>query len=367
MFPAKQGDHDQDVYVTEYGIPIHNIWYMLLYAWNEIDFIKQERYQGAEEAPSLDSLLTKILIKLIKQRLRIGLGRNYRDDEDFVRGIKGRVLFSESIKRNSFSQGKAYCKYQAFSIDVPKNQIIFSTISQLIHSGEFGNKIALDNELRHDLRWIYRAMEGVTKIELSGAFINRQQLGRNDRDYRLMINICELLLFRDIPLEADETKKLPSLDKENLTMFRIFEKFVANFLCFHLKDWHVSPQSYIYWAEDFSHPHLPKMQPDILLTHRETKKVIVIDTKFTQHLAQTRFGNEIFHPSHLYQMYAYLKTQEWKSEEYRNAVGILLYPSTDRGHKTEEIPFQGLTIRVATIDLTNKWQDIENQLAAIAN
>ena len=89
-----------------------------------------------EDAPTLDALLASILAKLIQQRLRIGLGRSYIDEKHLLRGIRGRVNFNDSLKYHAFEKGQAYCESQQYSPNVPKNQIILSTLVRLIQIGQ---------------------------------------------------------------------------------------------------------------------------------------------------------------------------------------------------------------------------------------
>ena len=60
---------------TEHGIPIRNLWHMLLYAWNEPSTPNHISMGDVESAPTLDALLALILIKILQQRMRIGLGQ----------------------------------------------------------------------------------------------------------------------------------------------------------------------------------------------------------------------------------------------------------------------------------------------------
>src|SRR5436190_3406216 len=85
---------------TEYGIPIRNLWHMLLYAWEEAPLNAMHGWmlEEAESAPTLDALLATILIKLMQQRLRIGLGHDYVDEERAFPGVRGRFNFAETLK-----------------------------------------------------------------------------------------------------------------------------------------------------------------------------------------------------------------------------------------------------------------------------
>ena len=58
----------QTTWLTEYGIPIRNLWHMLLYAWNEISLETQWAMADVERAPTLDALLASVLMKLMQGR-----------------------------------------------------------------------------------------------------------------------------------------------------------------------------------------------------------------------------------------------------------------------------------------------------------
>ncbi len=191
--------------VTSPGIPIRNLWYILLYAWNEVA-IKACWRAEVEKAPNLDALLATILMDLIQQRLRIGLGRNYMNESRLLRGIRGRVDFAESIRHLAFENGQAHCKFQEYSANAPKNQIIRSTLVRLIQTGQFGPNRAKAEALKYRLRRLVRDLDGIDLVELSPNLIRKQQLGRNDGDYRLMLTICDLLLQRQMPTESVGSK-----------------------------------------------------------------------------------------------------------------------------------------------------------------
>jgi hypothetical protein len=60
------------------------------------------------------------------------------------------------------------------------------------------------------------------------------------------------------------------------------------------------------------------------------KVIIVLDTKYyTDIVTEREAGHEKFIAAHLYQMYAYLRTQEHLSDALYSAVGVLLYPTVN--------------------------------------
>jgi 5-methylcytosine-specific restriction enzyme subunit McrC len=343
------------------GIPIRNLWYMLLYAWNEI-VLKDHWDAEVEKSPSLDALLALILRNLIKQRLRIGLGRSYMKEDGLLRGIRGRMDFTESMNRLSFNNGQAYCHYQIFSHNAPKNQIIRSTLARLVQTGQFGEDQIKVEEIRHMLRQLVRDLDGIDLIEIKGDLIHRQQLSRNDGDYRMMLAICDLILKRQLPTETIGSHKLPGLNRDALILYRIYERFVANFYKFHLVEWVVAPQARLSWHTKKTSKYMPTMSPDLVIQHRTSRRMVVLDTKFTaSSLIPNRWGNYVFDSSHLYQIYTYLRSQEHVSDSHRCASGILLYPTVYE-KVSETIELQGHQIQLATIDLSLPWDDIEDAL-----
>lgn len=347
---------------TEYGIPIRNLWHMLLYAWNEVPLADHWSWQDAESAPTLDALLASILAKLIQQRMRIGLGRNYVDQSKSIPGIRGRINFPESLRQNSFEHGEAYCDFQEYSANAPKNQIVRSTLARLVQTGNFGADRDQAEALRHSLRQLTRALDGIDIIELHPDFIRRQQLGHNDHDYRLMLAICDLLLQRQMPMETKGKRTLPVIERDALVLYNVYERFVANFYRIHLKGYMVKAQSRLSWHAKVENPYLPSMQPDLMIQNSHSGKMIVLDTKFTaKSLIENEWGKEIFDSSHLYQLYAYLSSQAHISEEHQKTSGILLYPAVHY-KLSERIELQNHVIRIECVDLTMPWQDIEEQL-----
>lgn len=350
--------------VTNTGIPIRNLWYLLLYAWHEAALLGKWRAE-VETAPNLDALLASLLANLLQQRLRIGLGRTYRDEAQRLRGIRGRIDFTESLKRLAFDNGEAHCHVPVFTINGPKNQIIRATLAYLAQVGQFGSETPHTKALRQRLRRLVRDLEEVDFIAVTSDLLRRQHLGRNDEDYRLMLALCELVFQRRMPTEAEGVKPLPGLDRDEMTLHRVFERFVANFYQHHLTDWQVTAQAPLAWHAEKGSSYLPAMRADLRITHRATGRLIVLDTKFTPHSLRTsEYGKAVFDASHLYQLYAYLRSQEHLSAQHRAAAGILLYP-TVKQHLSEESIVQGHSIRIETVDLAKPWPDIETRLLGL--
>lgn len=347
---------------TAYGIPIRNLWYMLLYAWNETPRSPYWRMVDVEESQSLDALLASILAKIVHQRLRIGLGGSYIPEQRLLRGVRGRIHFTNSLKQRAFERGQTFCEFEHYSINAPKNQIIRSTLFHLAQVGQLGPNHRHAEELRHTIRSLVRTLEGIDVIELTPDFIHRQQVERHDHDYRVMLAICDLILQRRLPTEDAGQSYVSQLERERLVLHNLYERFVANFYRYHLRHWLVRPQPTLTWHEKSPNPYLPSMRPDLILEEGASGRIVILDTKFTANsLKENRWGKEMFDSSHLYQIFAYLRTQEHLSDQHQQARGILLYPAIN-DELSEKVELQSHQIRIECVDLSAPWQNIESRL-----
>lgn len=228
--------------------------------------------------------------------------------------------------------------------------------------GEFGSDRKQAEELRHTLRWLVRTLDGIDLIELTPDLIRRQQAGRHDRDYRIMLAICALILQRRMPTEDAGHVYVSQLERDRLVLHRLYEAFVTNFYRYHLRQWVVLPQKTLTWHEKVPNSYLPTMKPDLTLREKSTGRMIILDTKFTaKSLVENRWGKEMFNSSHLYQLYTYLGTQAHLSEQRQQASGILLYPAV-REELSETVELPRHQIRIECVNLAAGWPYIEQRL-----
>lgn len=350
--------------LTEHGIPIRNVWYMLLYTWGYPKSLRRWR-SDVEAAPNLEGLLASVLAELVEQRLRIGLGREYVRVDRRLKGIRGRVDFNRSLLDRTFERGEAHCRYESYEVDAPRNRAVRSVLAWLAQGGNFGPAGVEAKRLRHRLRRLVRDLDAVTLIPVDLSYIRRVQVGSNDGDYRLMLAICEFLLESSIPTELGGRRRAPALDRGELTLHAIFESFVAAFYKHHLYGWEVNAQSMLQWPVEEERPLMPRMFPDLLLKRPSDGRMIVLDTKFTANsVTEGRGGKLTYSSGHLYQLYAYLRTQEGRSSQHRSANGILLYPAVGRA-LSDRFTVQDHQMAIEAVDLAAHWEEIEARLLGL--
>ena len=70
---------------------------------------------------------------------------------------------------------------------------------------------------------------------------------------------------------------------------------------------------------------LPRMVTDIVLDTPQEGRRVVVDTKFSSILASRRFGGSGLKSNYLYQMYAYVRSQEGLDPRWDKATGLFLH------------------------------------------
>ncbi|MCB9665796.1 MAG: hypothetical protein H6732_16930 [Alphaproteobacteria bacterium] len=349
---------------TGTAIPVRNAWYLLLYAWDMVAL--GERWRAdAESSPSLLSLLSTVLADATERLLTRNLSRHHQRVRREVDGVRGRVDWGRTLGRAQHLRGITTCEVSVLDVDTRRNRILKATLQRLAGDRRLDATEGADvNALRARLRGLVRRMDGVRTVSLTGSDFGRLQLGRNDRDYALPLSICELLFHARLPTEDAGDHLVRSLLRDEITFHRLYERFVRGFYRRHLRGWRVHAEG-LTWPDEVDSGLVPGMKTDVSLDERSAPfRRIVLDTKFYAAPLAERFGSARFHSANLYQMYAYLRTQEDRGERWRQARGVLLYPTVDDEIDARMV-VQGYEIRVVTVDLGRPWREVEDRLMGI--
>ncbi|WAS96408.1 5-methylcytosine restriction system specificity protein McrC [Nannocystis punicea] len=349
----------------DHGIPVRNAWYLLLYAWDLAAFAGGTR-AAVEEAPSLLGLLARVLVDATGRLLQRRLAHRHQPRVELVRGIRGRIDFTHTLAGLQLQAGRTTCRFSALTLDTPPNRVLRATLARLADDPRLAPAVPGPLAvLRADLRAQVRAMEGVPLVAVSAQDFSRLQLGRNDEAYILPLSICRLVYDLRMPTEAAGDHAVHALLRDEVHFRRLFERFVRNFWRTHATAYDVRCET-LQWHDELESAYVPTMTTDITLTERAAPhRRVVVDTKFARHtLVRSLHGPLRFRTENLYQLYTYLRTQEHRSQAHRDAGGLLLYPTTER-EVEEAMRVQGHTIRVATVDLSASWPDVEARLMAV--
>lgn len=345
------------IYLQTKDIPIQNIYYMLMYSWDrakEIESIDINNIEGNNLYDLLSLVLTKSISKIIKK----GTYKEYKSCYEETSSLRGKINFDDSLKRNSFRNGKAFCEFDEFSDDVIHNQILKYTMYNILKSKEISKVI------KDDIMKVYHYFNGVSLVRVNKVDFNNLKLHKNNLHYKLSLDICNLIYNNMMPDESDGRITFKQFYREDREMAYIFENFVRNFYNRHLENCRVVRENISWDAQGDNLGFLPIMQTDI--TIKEKSRVTIMDTKYYRNSLSRNMEREKFHSNNLYQIFSYLKNAESKGEIYNSSRGILLYPQVDR-YLDEDYDVQGHKIKVCTLNLNEEWESIHNRLLEIYN
>ena len=357
-------------------IPVRNIWLLMLYASDLYRELPEDRRVATENAPEdLPNLVAEILTHAVERRMRRNLSFGFRRRHADLNRVRGRIDLLRTERRQLLKRGRVACSFDELTVDTPRNRYVKAALDLL-------SVVVSNQDLAHRCRAASASMEraGVTgdiSLERRLPRVSISRLGRLDADDRQMLAAARLAFDLALPTEDIGASHLAGPDREEVWARRLFERAVGGFYSVVLshQGWQVSTGKWIGWpiqeASSGISDVLPSMQTDIILERRSSgtspsgRSRIVMDTKFTSIIKSGQFGKQRLRSGYIYQMYAYLMSQERSDDPLsRNSTGVLLHPAIDYDFD-ESAMIQGHEIRFATVDLAADTQTIRHQLKRI--
>ena len=353
-------------------IPVRNIWLLLLYASRLYRELPEANRVELEDAPDdIPELVAEILANAVERRLRRNLGFGYERREADLSRVRGRINVLRTERRQLLQRGKVACIFDELTVDTPRNRYVKAALLRL-------GQVVKDTELLRRCRNLSARLEraGVSSdgdAGRNGRHPPPDVLGWMESDERRMLAAAQLAFDLAIPTEQSGHALLAMADREANRGWKLYEDAMFGFYDEVLshQDWRVRRQGKIDWpvvnpTDDFA-SLMPSMYTDIVLEYRQPNfptdaRRVVIDTKFTSMVTPGSRGGETFRSANIYQIYAYLRSQERANDPLSlTSTGVLLYPSLGTGYH-EKATIQGHEIRFATVNLAADTQTIRCQL-----
>ena len=334
-------------------IPIQNLYYLLCYAWDQL--AEGEVVDiAADDSKSLTELFARILTQGTQRLMKRGFDRGYLPEVEETPRLRGKLDISASMKRLSWREGRMVCEFDELSHNVLHNRILKTTLEDLWHAEGIGS------EVRDLIHRQLEAMRGIERVAITSGLFGRVHLHRNNRFYRFLLNVCELLHDSKLPEPRAGPNRFQAFVRDPKLMPAVFESFVKNF--YHRKQAEFSVgRAQFRWAAtapEASLAVLPVMKTDVSLWSAQRR--IILDCKFYREAMTGWLGTAKVHAGNLYQIYAYIRNAD-QYEKWKGSEGILLYPAvrTSFDHSFE---IEGHRVRIASVDLDQPWQMIHTRL-----
>ena len=350
----------------EAQIPIQNLYYLLCYAWGlpeQREWVKVD----ADSCPAVLDLLSRLLTKGADVLLKRGIAKEYRTHEEEIAGIKGKLELAQTLKQGRYREGKTICTIDDLTGDILLNQIVYTTMYRLL-----GNK-DLDKEVKKDLLRSFRRFPKVSIIDLKPGTFKDVRLNRNNRFYRLIISVCEMLYANMLPDKQRHGEyRFLDFSRDEKKMEIIFESFLRNF--YHQecsREFPIVKRSRIHFqieainAEDID--LMPEMETDVTLDNPKEGKRIILDAKYYNDMFVSHNGAaKKLRREHVSQIISYVENQEDSSEPRTlQAKGIMVYPKTNVHVENADFEKNGHAYRFCTVNLAQDWKAIDARLRQI--
>lgn len=351
------------------GIPVRNLWLLMLYASNLFRHIERYKKVSVEKNPDdIPDLVAEILVREVDIRLKRNMSLGYKSRKAVLRRVRGRIDLMSTERHRLPDLGMIACRFNEMTVDTPRNRFVLVALEQ----------IARIRTLRKGLARRCRVLAlrlkriGITGEKPERAEVSFKRFGRHEVADQKMVHAALLAFNLGLPTEYEGTKLLLLPNREILWWVRkLYEKGVAGFYKEVLseKGWAVNPGRRLDWSREGETSGirriLPSMQTDIVLDHRDKKRRIIIDTKFNSIVTRGRYRDETLSSPYIYQIYAYLKSQKGQGDHLADkAEGLLLHPSVG-DTVNEAVIIQGHEIRFATVDLSADTKEIRRQLLKV--
>lgn len=330
-------------------IPLGNLYRMLCWGWRYPDAAHLDVGELATY-DRIDDFFGALIAAAVRGVLRRGLARGYRESEEDLRAPRGKLLVSQTVKRQLRIRGRVHCAVEDLVADIAPNRILKAALNRLEH------RVA--PELRGAIRTVKAAFHEVRDTPLAPALFRTLQVSPGQRYYAHALDLCELLARWSLPTgERRGEYALPDPRLNEREMGWVFERFVRELYRANAGAAKVLDKRQIRWAlvgeTDEADALLPVMNTDIRL--RDAEGLTVVETKFSaEALATGAYGKRTFKSEHLYQLHAYV-THLQREAPVRRAV---LLTGSPRGAFAHRYTMDGVEWLVVSVDLAGEWAAI---------
>ena len=335
------------------GILIHNIYYMLAYAFQELRQNNYAEIEG-EKFDDIYDLFAEILARGVAYQLKQGLYREYIPTNDSMQTVRGKININGTIANRIGNKNQINCDYDILSENNIYNQVIVATAMILIRHSE------VKKEKKARLKQLMLFFQNVQAVDVHSIHWDAFRFDRNNSSYRMLTYICYFVVNEWLMTTEKGKYKMREFSDEHMN--RLFEKFVLAYYKKHHPE--LKPRAaQIDWNVEKEHSTmniLPVMQTDIMLTMED--RALIIDTKYYSHSMQKQYDKTSIYSNNLYQMHTYVT--EYDTEHTGKVDGMLLYAKTQ-----EEIEPDGQmqlkngnTIYFRALDLNQEFAGICKRL-----
>ncbi|NEA24765.1 5-methylcytosine restriction system specificity protein McrC [Actinomadura bangladeshensis] len=318
--------------------PIDRLLYLLGYAQKPRGWRREEVDAG--ERTELLPALAHALARAGERALGQGVLLGYRETEEALPVVRGRVRVKEQIQRRHGFPVPVEVRYDDYTVDIPENRILLAATHRLLRLP------GVPPGTRRLLRHLPLRLDGVERL-IPGRPLPAWTPSRLNTRYHTALGIADLVL-RGASYELGDGTAV-RVDGLMLEMWRVFEDFVCVALAEELRPYGGTAR-----LQDRRHhldrAHRVRLRPDLLLSTADGRPLIVVDAKY-------KTGDTP--QEDLYQMLAYCTAM-------RLDRAYLVYASKAETHTHVITGTEGVQIVETALDLSAPPEGLRARIAALA-
>ncbi|QDW90585.1 5-methylcytosine-specific restriction endonuclease system specificity protein McrC [Staphylococcus chromogenes] len=333
-------------------IKIKNFYYMLSYAFTVLNQ-KGYRQISKENFNHIGDLYASILIKGVSNQLKRGLHQEFKERNETISVLRGKVNISDSIRSLSFLDKKLNCTYDALTENIYFNEILKTTLLVLV-------KLDITKERQKKIKKLLIHFNQVDCLNPQNINWNFRY-SRSNQTYQMLMGICELVIKSSLHSFKDKQQKIMDFEDEQ-QMAKLYEKFILEYYKKTFPQIKVNSSHIPWYTDDGMTSMLPTMKSDIMLSYKD--KYLIIDAKYYTKTIQNYYDTPKVHSANMYQIFTYVKNYQMSVANPSSQVtGMLLYAKTDEKIlPNATFLLGGNAISVKTLDLNCEFEDIEKEL-----
>ncbi|KAF0284727.1 McrC family protein [Spiribacter roseus] len=264
----------------------------------------------ATSRTTLLDLFIRHFAHLLERQLQQGLLRDYRDIDDTLDQVRGRIDLVRQQRENLFKPQRLACRYSELIADIPVNRLLHSALRLVI-------SLATSPVLAQQLHGLRMRFSEVSTLASHQRGPTAEQLNRMESRYAPLVALAHLFLdgqFLDARSGRQQAFSLL------FDMNRLFERYTASRLRplvrrHGLKLMEQGPRRYL-GHEDTGRGRL-LMRPDISVMDEFRHPIVILDAKWKRIIERDPMAT--LTATDLYQMATY-------ASSYNCGSLVLLYP-----------------------------------------
>jgi 5-methylcytosine-specific restriction enzyme subunit McrC len=305
-----------------------------------------EDHAAAEPGWELLDLLALHLARLLEERARAGLLRSYRERDEELPFLQGRLDLAAQLREPPHGRDGFHCRHDAFGPDVPCNQAPRATAEALLRSP------ALGEEMRPVLRQALHGFADIAPAPLSPGLFDAALADPRAADYRPLLHLCRLLADG---LQTGESTGPTPAPGFLIDLGRVFEGYLTRGLQRHLD----GRAGLTVEAQPLTTVHAPadglpplQVRPDIVI-RRDGRADVVVDAKWK------RLAGSPLVTADVYQALAYGTALAARRV-------VLIYPGRRDRRWAYPLTESPLRLEVRTLRVTGPRTELERSLRRLA-